>query len=138
MKNIFWKNLQTFLTLQSKWGPEEELCLSSLFIYILNFKITITNLSSKFYIYYLKSGYFLKIECPPSSRKEVQLYALPPHTICEWRTEINKVDLVYRITRPFIKHNLDSSLECEGHKSFISCQNALQNDNHNILQTCKS
>ena len=50
---------QTFLTLQSKWTPEEELCLTSLFIHINNFKITITNLNSKFCIYYLKSWYFL-------------------------------------------------------------------------------
>ena len=65
---------QTFLTFQSKWAPEEELCLnhnsdiqpsselfelliqmSSLFIHVTNFKITITNLNSKFYIDYLKS-----------------------------------------------------------------------------------
>ena len=32
---------------------------SSLFIHITNFKITITNLNSKFYMYYLKSWYFL-------------------------------------------------------------------------------
>ena len=74
---------QTFLTLQPKWTPEEELCLnnnsafrgqnstkfwtawiivirmSSLFIHMTNFKITITNLNSKFYIYYLKSWYLL-------------------------------------------------------------------------------
>ena len=73
---------QTFLTFQSKWAPEEELCLnnnsafrgrnstkfwitwiiaiqiSSLFILITNFKITITKLNSKFCIY-LKSWYFL-------------------------------------------------------------------------------
>ena len=72
---------QTFLTFQSKWAPEEELCLnnnsafrdryssselselliqmSSLFIHVTNFKITITNLNSKFCIYYLKSWHFL-------------------------------------------------------------------------------
>ena len=74
---------QTFLTLQSKWAPEEELCLKnnsafkdrnstkfwifwiiviqmcSLFIHVTNFKITITNLNSKFCIYYLKSWHFL-------------------------------------------------------------------------------
>ena len=74
---------QTFLRLQPKWAPEEELCLnnnsvfrgrnsakfrtvwiivirmSSLFIHITNFKITITNLNSKFYICYVKSWYFL-------------------------------------------------------------------------------
>ena len=66
---------QTFLTLQSKWAREEELCLhkglnnnsafrgrnstkSSLFIHITNFKITITDLNWKFCIYYLKSCYF--------------------------------------------------------------------------------
>ena len=74
---------QTFLTLQSKWAPEKELCLnndsafrgrnstkfgifliiiiqmSSLFIHLTNFKITITNLNSKFCICYLQSWYFL-------------------------------------------------------------------------------
>ena len=33
--------------------------MSSLFIHVTNFKITITNLHSKFCIYYLKSWYFL-------------------------------------------------------------------------------
>ena len=33
--------------------------MSSAFIYVTNFKITITNLNSKFCIYYLKSLYFL-------------------------------------------------------------------------------
>ena len=33
--------------------------MSSLFIHVTNFKITITNLNSKFCIYYLKSWYFL-------------------------------------------------------------------------------
>ena len=50
---------QTFLTLQSKWTSEEEPCLTSLFIHINNFKISITNFNSKFCIYYLKSWYFL-------------------------------------------------------------------------------
>ena len=74
---------QTFLTLQSKSLSEEKLCLnnnsafrgrnstkfwiiwiiviqmSSLFIHITNFKITITNLNSKFCICYLKSWHFL-------------------------------------------------------------------------------
>ena len=71
---------QTFLTLQSKRAREDELFLnnnsalrgrnstkfwiiviqmSSLFIHITNFKITITNLNSKFCIYYLKPWYFL-------------------------------------------------------------------------------
>ena len=44
---------QTLLTFQSKWAPEEELCLNN------NFKITITNLNSKFCIYYLMSWHFL-------------------------------------------------------------------------------
>ena len=84
--NQFFPNkphTQTFLKLQLKWTPEEEHCLnnnsafrgrnstkfwtvwiivmqmSSLFIHITNFKITITNINSKFYIYYLKSWYFL-------------------------------------------------------------------------------
>ena len=122
---------QTFLTFQSKWAPEEELCLnnnsafrgrnstkfwvswiiviqmSGLVIHVTNFKITITNLNSKFCIYYLKSWYFLNnwsVQLPRG--KKVQLYALPPHAIWKLRTEINKFDLVYRITRPFIKHNL--------------------------------
>ena len=74
---------QTFLTLQPKWVTEKELSLnnnstfrgrnstkfwiiwiiisqmSSAFIHVTNFKITITNLNSKFCIYYLKSCYFL-------------------------------------------------------------------------------
>ena len=71
---------QTFLTLQSKRAREDELFLnnnsalrgrnstkfwiiviqmSSLFIHITNFKITITNLNSKFCIYYLQSWHFL-------------------------------------------------------------------------------
>ena len=74
---------QTFLTFQSKWATEEELCLknnsvlrgrnstkfwifwiivtqmSTLFIHVTNFKISFTNLNSKFCIYYLKSWYFL-------------------------------------------------------------------------------
>ena len=33
--------------------------MSSLFIHVTNFKITITNLNSKFCIYYLKAWYFL-------------------------------------------------------------------------------
>ena len=84
--NHFYPNkphTQTFLTIQPKWTPEEELCLnnnsafrgrnstkfwifwiiviqmSSLFIHVTNFKITITNLNSKFCIYYLKSWHFL-------------------------------------------------------------------------------
>ena len=121
---------QTFLTLQPKWGPKEELCLnnnsafrgrnstkfwiiwiiviqmSSLFIHITNFKITITNLNSKFCIYYLKSWYFLNNWVSNFLEKKVHTIALPPHTIWEWRTEINKFDQVYRITRPFMKHNL--------------------------------
>ena len=74
---------QTFLKPQSKCSPEQELCLtnnsvfrvrnstkfwifwiiviqmSSLFIHVTNFKITITNLNSKFCIYYFKSWHFL-------------------------------------------------------------------------------
>ena len=80
---FFPNNTQTCLTLQSKWVPEEKLCLninsafkgqnstklwifwiiviqmSSLFIHVTNFKITITNLNSKFCIYYLKSWHFV-------------------------------------------------------------------------------
>ena len=74
---------QTCLTPQSKWVPEEKICLninsnfrgwnstelwifwiiviqmSNLFIQVTNFKIAINNLNSKFCIYYLKSWYFL-------------------------------------------------------------------------------
>ena len=81
--NHFFLINQTFLTFQSKWASEEELCLnnnsafrgrnstkfwifwiiviqmSSLFIHVTNFKIAITNLNSKLCIYYLKSWYFL-------------------------------------------------------------------------------
>ena len=80
--------------------------MSSLFIHVTNFKITITNLNSKSASMTLNYGIFLIIECPTSSWKEVQLYALPPHTIWEWKTEIKKFDLVYRIKGTFIKHSL--------------------------------
>ena len=73
---------QTFLTFQSKWAqrknfvliiiqlsevgiqPSSELFelliqMSSLFIHVTNFKITITNFNSKFCIYYFKSWHFL-------------------------------------------------------------------------------
>ena len=69
---------ETFLTFQSKWAPEEELCLndnsafrgryselfelliqmSCLFIDVTNFKITIANLSSKLCIITLNLGIF--------------------------------------------------------------------------------
>ena len=128
--------MQTFLTLQPKWAPEEELSLnynsafgdrnstkfwviwifviqmSNPFIHITNFKITITNLNSKFCIYYLKSWHFLNnwvsnfLEERSSTIYSNISSALPLHTIWEWRTEIKKFDLVYRITRHFIKHNL--------------------------------
>ena len=90
-------HMQTFLTLQSKW--EEEICLN-------NNSAFIGQNSTQFWIIWIiviqisSAWYFL------NSKKEVQLYELPPHTIWEWRTEINKADLVYRITRPFIKHKL--------------------------------
>ena len=73
---------QTFLTFQSKWAQRKNFVLiiiqlsevgieatselfqlliqmTSLFIHVTNFKITITNLNSKFCIYYLKSWHFL-------------------------------------------------------------------------------
>ena len=73
---------QTFLTFQSKWATDEEhwrnnstlrgrystkfwifwiivTQMSTLFIHVTNFKISFTNLNSKFCIYYLKSWYFL-------------------------------------------------------------------------------
>ena len=75
--------------------------MSSLFIHVTNFKITITNLNSKFCIYYLKSWHFLNNWVSNFLEERNS-------TICawEWRTEIKKFDLVYCITRPFIKHNL--------------------------------
>ena len=120
---------QTFLTFQSKWAqrknfvliiiqlsevgiqPSSELFelliqMSSLFIHVTNFKITITNLNSKFYIYYLKYWHFL-------NNWVFNFLEERSSTICpsspdnwEWKTQIKKFDLVYRITRPFIKHNL--------------------------------
>ena len=76
--------------------------MSSLFIHVTNFKITITNLNSKFCIYYLKSWYFLNnsVSNFPEERSS---------TICafySYSLGISKFDLVYRITRHFIKHNL--------------------------------
>ena len=122
---------QTFLTLQSKWAPEEELSLnnnlafrgveiqqSSEFFELLSFKclvysfmwlisksLSLISIQNSVSIT-LNLGIFQIIECPTSSRKEFQLYAPPNHTIWEWRTEINKFDLVYRITRHFMKYNL--------------------------------
>ena len=85
--------------------------MSSLFIHVINSKslslISIQNSAS----ITLNLGIFYIIKCRTSSRKEVRLYALPPHTIWEWRTEIKKFDLLYRITRPFIKDNLRFRME---------------------------
>ena len=79
----YQSHTQTFLTFQSKWAPEKKnfaliiiplsevniqpsselfelfIRMSSLFIHVTNFKIAITNLNSKFCIYYLKSWDFL-------------------------------------------------------------------------------
>ena len=92
---------QTFLTLQSKWAPEEELCfnnnsafrgrnstkfwifliiviqMSSLFIHVTNFKTTITNLNSKFCIYYLKSWYFLNNSVSNFLEERISTNTLP-------------------------------------------------------------
>ena len=76
--------------------------MSSLFIHVTNFKITITNLNSKFCIYYLKSWYFLNNSVSNFPEEKSS-------TICasySYSLGINKFDLVYRITRHFIKHNL--------------------------------
>ena len=76
--------------------------MSSLFIHVTNFKITITNLNSKFCIYYLKSWYFLNNSVSNFPEEKSS-------TICasySYSLRINKFDLVYRITRHFIKHNL--------------------------------
>ena len=49
--------------------------MTSLFIHVTSFKITITNHNSKFCIYYINLGIFWLIECPTSSRKEVVNYS---------------------------------------------------------------
>ena len=80
--------------------------MSSLFIQVTNFKITITNLNSKFWIYYLKSWHFLNNWVPNFLEERSSTICASSHTIWEWRTEIKGFDLVYRITRPFMKYNL--------------------------------
>ena len=86
--------------------------MSSLFIHVTNFKITITNLNSKFCICYLKSWHFLNnwvsnfLEERSSTIYSTINSTLPLHTIWEWRTEIRKFDLMFHTTRPFIKYNL--------------------------------
>ena len=69
--------------------------LSGLLIHVTNFKITITNLNSKFCIYYFKSWHFL-------NKWVSNFLEERSSTICA----SSPYDLVYRITRPFIKHNL--------------------------------
>ena len=61
-----WKNFVLMIIQRSEVNiqPSFELFellnqMSSLFIHVTNFKITITNLNSKFCIYYLKSWHFL-------------------------------------------------------------------------------
>ena len=124
--NHCFLTLKTVLTLQYKWAQEEELCLnnnsafrgrnstrfwvtvmqiSSLFIHITNFLRTANPIQTSASYYYLKHWYFQIIECLPSSKLEVRLYTLPPHIIWEWWTDINTVDQVCRITRPFMKYN---------------------------------
>ena len=83
--------------------------MSSLFIHVTNFKITITNLNSKLCIYCLKSWHFLNNQWVSSFLEETS--SLPSHTIWEWRTEIRKFDLVYRITRPFTKPKLRFTMQ---------------------------
>ena len=79
--------------------------MSSLFIHVTNFKITITNLNSKFCIYYLKSWHFLNnwvssfLEERSSTICASSSYNLG---MKKW----NKFDLVHLITRPFIKYYL--------------------------------
>ena len=74
--------------------------MSSLFIYVINFKITITNLNSKFCICYIKYWHFLNNWVSNFlEERSFALYALPPHKIWGWRTEIKEFDPVYRVTR---------------------------------------
>ena len=74
--------------------------MSSLYIYVINFKITITNLNSKFCICYIKYWHFLNNSVSSFlEERSFALYALPPHKILGWRTEIKKFDPVYRVTR---------------------------------------
>ena len=80
--------------------------MSSLFIHVTNFKITITNLNLKFCIYYLKSWNFLNNWMSNFLEEGSSTICTSSTYIWEWRTEIKKINLVYRITRPFIKHNL--------------------------------
>ena len=74
--------------------------------HVTNFKITITNLNLKFCIYYLKSWNFLNNWMSNFLEEGSSTICTSSTYIWEWRTEIKKINLVYRITRPFIKHNL--------------------------------
>ena len=134
---------QTFLTFQSKWAPEEELCLnnnsafrgrnstkfwiiwiiiiqmSSLFIHVTNFKITIANLNSKFCIYYLKSCHFLNnwVSNFLEERSSI-IRASSPYNFWmkNWNQEVRSGVSYYPTF-----HKTMSGLECKGHKSFIIC-----------------
>ena len=80
--------------------------ISSLFIHVTNFKITITNLNSKFCIYYLKSWHFLNnwmsnfLEERSSTICASSSYNLG---LKNWNQEVRFG--VSCIKRPFIKHN---------------------------------
>ena len=73
---------QTFLTCLSKWGRySNKFWMSSLFIHVTNFKIIITNLNSKFCIYYLNN--FLE-------ERSSTIYASSPHNLGmkNWNQEV--------------------------------------------------
>ena len=79
--------------------------MSSLFIHVNNFKITITNLNSKLCIYYLKSWHFIDNWVSNFlEERSWTICASSPYNL-GMKTEIKKFDLVYRFTRLFIKHN---------------------------------
>ena len=53
---------------------------------------------------------FKIVERQHFSNYEIRLYTTPTHTIWKWGVDVNKVALVFRITRPlndtFMNHNL--------------------------------
>ena len=108
---------QTFLTCQSKWGREEELLLIIIQLWEVDIQTSSECLVYSFTWPISKSLSLISIQNSASitlitsSRKEVQPYTPRPHTIWEWRIEIKKFDLMCRITRPFIKHNLRFRLQ---------------------------
>ena len=124
-------NTQTFLTLQPKWALEEELCLnnnpvfrgrnsakfsiiwiiviqmSSLFVHVTNFKINITNLNSKFCIYYPTSWHFLNNLVSIFLEERIStICASSSYNLGMKNWKFNKFDMVYRITLHSIKRNL--------------------------------